>query len=276
MAIVTFWSERKKEVGQTATAIAIATQMAIEHNYKILLISTNNVKELEKAFWDSEKKRRGLAGIFENTKKVNIDSGIQGVVKAAISNKLTPEIITNYTRIVLKDRLEVMDGYGGEEYETIYEQYPEIILNASKYYDLVMVDLNREIQNEFTERILKHSDVIVYGINQNKASVEEYMKSKNEGFLNNKKNIVNYIGRYDRFSKYNSKNIARYLKTGKDMCHLSYNTLLNDCCDEGTVAELFLNLKPMKSDDKSIVFYNEVKQLSESIIYKIQELELRI
>ena len=40
MAIVTFWSECKKEIGQTSTAIAVATQMAIEHNYKILLIST--------------------------------------------------------------------------------------------------------------------------------------------------------------------------------------------------------------------------------------------
>ena len=37
MAIVTFWSECKKEIGQTSTAIAVATQMAIEHNYKILL-----------------------------------------------------------------------------------------------------------------------------------------------------------------------------------------------------------------------------------------------
>lgn len=40
MAIITFWSKSKKETGQTMSAVAVATSMAIEHNYKILLIST--------------------------------------------------------------------------------------------------------------------------------------------------------------------------------------------------------------------------------------------
>lgn len=40
MAIITFWSESKKGTGQTMSAVAVATSMAIEHNYRILLIST--------------------------------------------------------------------------------------------------------------------------------------------------------------------------------------------------------------------------------------------
>lgn len=122
MAIVTFWSECKKEIGQTSTAIAVATQMAIEHNYKILLLSTYDTNDMEKAYWNEEKLNKGLKGIFGNTKKVNIDSGIQGLTKVALSNKLTPNIITNYSKIVFKNRLEVLDGYTGKEtdYETIF------------------------------------------------------------------------------------------------------------------------------------------------------------
>ena len=37
MSIVTFWSNGKEETGKTLAIAAIATYMAIEHNYKILV-----------------------------------------------------------------------------------------------------------------------------------------------------------------------------------------------------------------------------------------------
>ena len=37
MSVVTFWNAMEKECGQTLSAIAIATYMAMEHNYRILL-----------------------------------------------------------------------------------------------------------------------------------------------------------------------------------------------------------------------------------------------
>ena len=41
MAVVSFWNDfNEKETGQTLAYVAVATNMAIEHNYKILLIST--------------------------------------------------------------------------------------------------------------------------------------------------------------------------------------------------------------------------------------------
>lgn len=274
MAIVTFWSECKKEIGQTSTAIAVATQMAIEHNYKILLLSTYDTNDMEKAYWNEEKLNKGLKGIFENTKKVNIDSGIQGLTKVALSNKLTPNIITNYSKIVFKNRLEVLDGYTGKEtdYETIFGVYPEVILNASMYYDIVLVDLNREIDNQITQKILETSNVIMYGFNQKMSTVDKFIESE----MQEKKNVVPYIGRYDKFSKYNSKNISRYIKSKKDINYLSYNTLFNESCEEGLVANLFLNLKQIKSEDKNLDILKETRKISESIIYKIQELELKI
>lgn len=274
MAIVTFWSECKKEIGQTSTAIAVATQMAIEHNYKILLISTYDTNDIDKAFWNNEKNKKGLGELFGNTKKVNIDSGIQGLTKVQLSNKLTPDIITNYSKIVFKNRLETLDGYTGKEtdYETILSVYPEIILTASMYYDMVIVDLNREVENDSINRILEHSNVIVYGLNQKLKTMDNFIQSQ----IQKNKNIVPYVGRYDKFSKYNVKNISRYLRTRKELGYLSYNTLFNDACEEGTVADLFLKLKQIKSEDKNLGLLEETRKITESIIYKIQELELKI
>ena len=39
MAIVTFWNDTKEQSGKTLTAVAVANKMAIERNFKILLIS---------------------------------------------------------------------------------------------------------------------------------------------------------------------------------------------------------------------------------------------
>ena len=41
MSVVSFWSQDKKETCKTSAVIALATYMAIEHNYRILVVSTS-------------------------------------------------------------------------------------------------------------------------------------------------------------------------------------------------------------------------------------------
>ena len=51
MSIVTFFNNGKEQTGKTLSVVAIATQMAIEHNYKILIVSTgHNDKTLDNCF----------------------------------------------------------------------------------------------------------------------------------------------------------------------------------------------------------------------------------
>ena len=38
MAIISFYSGDKKETGQTLSMAAVATHMAVEHNYRILMV----------------------------------------------------------------------------------------------------------------------------------------------------------------------------------------------------------------------------------------------
>lgn len=276
MPIITFWTEIEKETGQTSAAIAVATHMAIDHNKRILLFSTNNNNELELAFWNQEKKKR-LFSFLEGGKKVGIDTGVEGLVKAASSNKLTPNMITNYTKIVFKDRLEVLQGYNGprDEYKKMKRYYMEIIQKASQYYDVVIVDLNKQ-KNDFTQEIIEASDIIVYGITQKSNAINTYLESKMEGFVSQKKNIVTYIGRYDSFSKYSSKNLSRLIKQRDKLCPIPYNTLFGEACDEGNVADYFLKMKTVKGTDRNAEFLKDIKELSDSILYKIQELQMRM
>ena len=81
MAIVAFWSDEEKETGQTMSMVALSTYMAIEHNYKILNVSTN-FKEttLEDSYWDLTK-MENLVKTISNGNQVELESGVEGLIK---------------------------------------------------------------------------------------------------------------------------------------------------------------------------------------------------
>lgn len=275
MAIVSFWTEDGKETGQTATAIAVATQMAIQHNKKVLLISTyENNKEIEAAYLKPQVQKTNLLSLLNLTKKsVGIESGVTGLMKIEGSNKLSPELIKDYTGIIFKDRLEVLSGYDSVETPTIDAFYVSLIKKASMVYDIVIVDLKKEI-NQLSQDILTASDVVVYGMTQKRHSIEGYATSRKEGYTSKMHNVVGYIGRYDKFSKYTQKNILRSIRTKDSLFPIVYNTLFSDACDEGLVVDYFLKMQTISEKDRNAKFLNNVKELIQGILYKIDEMQM--
>lgn len=56
MSVVTFWSDGREQTGKTLSIAAISTYMAVEHNYRILIISTGYRDDtLISAFWKEKK-----------------------------------------------------------------------------------------------------------------------------------------------------------------------------------------------------------------------------
>lgn len=278
MGVVSFWSPGKEETGKTSAVIALATHMAIEHNYKILVISTSfNDNTVKNAFWKEEKIRKNL-GLFGPNTNVAMQNGVEGLNRFIRSNKVTPDIITNYTKIVFKDRLEVLLGYTGEEkyYNELKTSYSAIIELANSYYDLVLVDLDSKLDDEIQKEILHKSDIIVATIAQRLSSINKYneVKEKNQ-ILNSPKTLI-LIGRYDRFSKYTTKNITRYLREKNEVNGVPYNTLFFEACEEAGVPDLFLRLRKISDEtDRNVLFLKEIQRLSDNIIYRLQDLQMR-
>ena len=64
MAIIAFWSQETKETGQTLSQVALTTHMAIEHNYRILSISTTfKDTTMESCYWNLEKENAFLKNL---------------------------------------------------------------------------------------------------------------------------------------------------------------------------------------------------------------------
>lgn len=274
MSVVTFWSNGKEQTGKTMSIAAIATYMAIEHNKRILVISTANKKDaLENCFWETKKNRK-LIGLFTSKNNyMDTQNGIDGLVKLMKSNKISSDIITNYTKIVFKDRLEILLGSKTIEDKSTY--YPDIIKMANQFYDLVFVDLDNSI-NEFSRlQILKDSNLIIANVNQRLASIDEFNEAcEEEEYLESNKVLV-LIGRYDKYSKYNSKNITRYLGRKKEILTIPYNTLYFEATEEAGVPDMFLKFRNLTdSEDRNGFFIQEVKRASEAIIYKLQDLQM--
>ena len=284
MSIVTFWGSGKEQVGKTLSLVAVATNMAIDHNKKILILSASyNNSTLKNCYW-SEKASKKVS-IIRPQGKVSIYNGIEGLAKIIESNKITPELITDYTKIVFKNRLEVLLGFERDEIKTktdeensketglystqdIAKSYAEIARIANQYYDMVFVDLDNEIDAIGAEAIIKMSDIVVAMTSQKMSSIEK-MKEKKDEILGNKGILL--IGKYDRKSKYTVKNITRQIGE-RQVLAIPYNTLFFEAAEESQVPDLFLRLRNIKEkNDENEFFMQQIRKISDEITNKIQE-----
>ncbi len=282
MSIVTFYNNNIEQTGKTMSVAAIATFMAIEHNYRILIVSTTNKEDnFKSCFWEEKKKKRNL-GIFGPNTNLEVQNGVEGLTRIIRSNKITPDIITNYTKVVFKDRLEVLLGSNQEEcnspeLQNIEQIYPEIIKAANQYYDVVFVDLDENVDEETKKLILDMSDITVVNLSQNLKSINKFAVTKVEmtGMQNRRKLIL--VGRYDKYSKYNSKNITRYLGEKNQVLTVPYNTLFMEASGEAGVPDLFLKFRKMTdTEDVNGFFISEIRRASENIIYRLQDLQMKL
>lgn len=275
MAIITFWSDGKIETGKTASMAAISTFLSIEHNYKILILNTkHNDKTLEDCFWDSSKDNKFD---FKNKNKTDIGTGTGGLTKAILSNKTDPNTVTNYTKTIFKDRLELLTDKDDmeQDFETQRKFFKEIIKISNKYYDLVFVDLSGDIDDDITNGILEISNLIVVNLTQRIRQINEFMKIKQDKLIFNKDNILTLLGKCDSNSKYNAKNASRYIGE-RELLSIPYNTLFAEACNEGKVADLFIKFRKINPNDPNALLINSVKNASEKIVEKLKEEQMRI
>lgn len=266
MSIVTFWKDTKKETGQSLSIAAIATHIAINYNYRILIIDTKyDDPTIEEAFWQSDKKKT----IFSTEGKVELGTGMASLAKAITSNKAKAETMTNYAKVIFKDRLELLNNEN-----IIYDDYKEqrgmhesVIKMANQFYDLVFVDLEGSIEDYIVENILKDSDIIVPTMTQRLRDIKSFLKAQAKYKIMRQDKEIILVGRYDKYSKYTIKNMMRATKV-KDLYAIPYNTWMFEAANEGQIDDYFIRYRNAKSPSNP---NSNVIQAVESVSYRIIE-----
>lgn len=287
MSIVTFWNDDREQSGKTLTAVAVATRMAIERNYRILLISTSlQDPTLKNCFWGNEVKRN-MSIFGGKMNNIAVENGMEGLSKLITANKLTPSTITDYTKVIFRGRLEALSGFteiknasletNYLEYQKIGKDYIELIKMANQYYDMVLVDLDKNMPLDVTQEILEVSNLNVIVFSQKKESLDRYKELRENNKQINSPKTVPVVGKYMSKSKYNIKNIMKYLEERKEINVIPFNMLYFEAAEESGVPDLFLKLKNVKdTSDENYIFMQDVLKLMEKIIKRLQELQMRM
>lgn len=277
MPIVTFWSSTKRETAQTLSMLAIACHMAVENNTKILIIDTNfNDPTIQNAFFPEQDSLTRKTIKLLNKGKLDIGSGIEGLSKLLASGKTSGEVITDYSKVIYKGRLEAILSYTPEDEmdkQRVKQTYKDLVKIAGQQYDYVFVDVAKGFDDQTTNDILNLSQVIVYNLTQRQRDINEYVKLKMENPLFKSGKVLPLIGRYDRYSKYTKKNIARDVGEKKEIPAVSYNTLFFENANEGQIGNYFLKFRKslISSNDRNAVFIDEVANAADRLVFKAQE-----
>lgn len=279
MPIVSFWNNSSKETGQTLASVAVATTMAIDHNRRILEISTGfKDKTVEECFWSNSKPKSGISSMLGG-RQPGMNNGIEGLAKVLQSNRTSSNVVSDYAKVVFRDRLDVLPSPETnilDMYNQITPYYAQLAEIANKEYNMVIIDIDKRMKQEDKKAILKKSDLIVVTLKQGLTSLDELIELKQKDPIFKQNNIILLVGKYDKFSKYNLKNITRYLRENKEISAISYNTLFSEAATEGKVADFFLKFRGIEDQtDRNIVFMQQAKITCDNIIFKLQELQLR-
>lgn len=272
MAVVAFWNESEKENGQTLSIIAIANQMAIEHNYRILVVDACfSDKTIERAFWKL-KENKTIKEL--NAGKIDVSSGAEGLISAVASNKATPEIITNYTRIVYKNRLDILLGLKTkikEEHEKSLMLYKDLITTANKYYDLILVDVQKGLSRPTSEALIKQANLLVYTLPPNLENIDNFINLRQTNEIIGSRKVLPLLARSDENSSYNVKNTTRYIRERGTIPCIPYNVRFMEASNEARVTKYFTSQK-LSSSKNGEDFFNEVERSCVAIINKLKEL----
>lgn len=277
MSVITFISRGKRETGQTLSVAAIASVMAIEHNYRILIISTDfNDKTMEECFF-SQNTNTALKGLFAKNMNQDIANGLEGLVRMFASNRADAESIKSYAKPILRDRLDMLQSpktVDYKEYCNLSVYFSQIADYSNSSYDIVLVDLSSDVPLDYQRKLMDLSSVVVVGLNQNQSSMTEFETLKQQDEFFKKSNVLLSVGKYNMNSKYTAKNIGRYLKERNIPVVIPYNITFADSCSEGKIIDYFLSLQLVTSKkERDGYFYDQVKNAIGKIDYLRQAQE---
>ena len=275
MATIAFYSHIRDQAGTTVAALAYATYLGIIKNKRILFISTSfNNDEVKNAFWSPVENKK--SGLFGPNTSVMSDNGIEGLDRVMRSNKITPDIITDYTKVVLKDRLELLMGYKGtpEQYKEIQKRYQQVANVASGFYDTVIIDVDSGLDEKLKYELINTSDVAICMTTQKKENIDYVVNLISTGVVVRKTNNIIVLGKYDDKSKYNAKNISRSILKQKNVINvIPYNTGIFEAIQEGMIIDQILKYLKLKGRDENTLFIGELQRLNEDIERKILEVQ---
>lgn len=255
MQQINIWSPYH-QTGTTSISIILSTYIAINYNLRCLIAHNQYSRSnLECAFIDGSK---------ENEDFITLE-GIDALEIAAKSNKLTKEEIWNSTRLLIKNRLELLYG-SKKQREELNETIFYILACAKQAYDLTFIDVSSGINNKVTDMAMRTADLIVVNLNQNLKVLDDFFTRKiyhNE--LDSRKYII-VLNNYDTRSKYTTKYIKKLYNFKDDIFAIPKCVDYMDSHNDHKVLDFMISNNDTCSSEEDYNFLNQIKNISLKVL----------
>lgn len=267
MSKIVFWSPEKGTSGCTHVAIAVSSLMGITHKTSSLLIDANS----------NDRKIASSYTLYDDLLNANSfnDSnlGMNAIMRLIKSNKLSPDIIQNYSKPVLKGRLDILYSAVAntttEERENLISM-PLIAKNADEVYDLVFIDLPKTTTDDSAIRVLSQADIIICVVPQDIEKLNNILKKVNDiNDLKDKQKIF-VLGNYEDGSKYNVFNVKLKYKLPDPIYVVPHNYVFSDACNDGNVLDFLYKNINAPAKDYNGEFILKVTEIVEEIVKRLK------
>lgn len=270
MAKIVFWSPEKGTSGCTHTAIAVSSLMGITHKTSSLLIDANsNARKIASSYT--------LYDDLVNSNGFNDSNlGMNAIMRLIKSNKLSPDIIQNYSKPVLKGRLDILYSAVAntttESRENLLSM-PLIAKNADEVYDLIFIDLPKDTEDDSVTRVLAQADIVIVVLPQEVQRLTNALKKIEDVPELKDKQKIYVLGDYESGSKYNFFNVKLKFKLPEPLFVLPHNYLFSDACNDGNVLDFLYRNVNANAKDYNGEFILRTTEVVEGItkILKIKE-----
>ena len=262
---IAFWGNVHGQVGSTSNVIAAATMIGIEYSTRILVGQTQwSLSTLESAY--------SVLSTGLNRTSFFTDTGIDALERLARSNRLSPEMISDYTVPIINERLDLLMGTS-KPTEPLYENMRDVITSIFSYadqcYDAVLLDMHSGNKNSITGALLETSDVIVVNLSQNMTLLERFFSKQDwPSALYNKPYMI-VLGQYDPNSKYTAINIARRFDYKEPIYTIPYCTDYKDACNDKRVLEFFIRQRNVTRKHENFYFIQEIRRFVHALMTKV-------
>lgn len=245
------------QTGTTSNMAAIASYIALQHPYKLVLMQSQFTKNyMEESLYHGER-------FEENPGQEN---GMDAMFRMMKSEPITKDMIDSCSIQLYRNRFYLLPPTIQQD-SSMYEMNITPILvycmNAvNLYYDVVFLDAGT-IQDWQKNRLLESADLVVMNLSQN----EHALKSCFSMEFCQRKNLFFLIGNYDPVSKYNLVYLCKRYKIPLGRVGvLPYNSMFRDSYSDGQIVKFMSQIIESTKDEMNYYFITEVAKTAQKMM----------
>lgn len=260
--------------GTTLTGV-LGTYLAAEHNYKTLMTHTFHK--------DTSMERYILSDMERNAYNDDVyESNISALMRLIKNGKLTAEDVQNYSFSLLPhSNLDlIFDNTIYDFTKSFGASFQYLMHRAKSVYDIVIIDIPLEWENEHIFEIVDQSEVVILCTTQHQYGNYEFIAKYTERIKSGKKplhNVLLCVNQYQEKVKYAKRQLAEVYKDiiqGKnEVTIMPYFIDIVNACNNSQLIDYTLRNMQQEKNDELRKMMNGLRQMHEYISKK-QEMEV--